>query len=176
MLDDEALAELEEFRQGKDEFFRSDSMSPIPPAERASFRGLAYYEPSEALVFDVAPEPYDPVETATMQTSDGRARTYERWARLPFEVDGRALALTVYRDPEDGGLFLPFQDETSGGETYGAGRYLELPVLEDGRVRLDFNYAYHPFCAYSPEYSCPLPPPENRLPVAIRAGERNVEG
>lgn len=90
-------------------------------------------------------------------------------------MDGQGVGLTVYRDPEGGGLFLPFQDATSGHETYPAGRYLELPVLEDGRIRLDFNYAYHPFCAYNANYSCPMPPIENKLDVPIRAGERNPE-
>src|SRR5690606_19820929 len=88
--------------------------------------------------------------------------------------DGVAVGLTLYRDPEGGDLFLPFQDETSGNETYGAGRYLDVTALEDGRVLLDFNYAYHPFCAYNPSYSCPMPPVENRLPAPIRAGERNL--
>jgi uncharacterized protein len=165
--------ELEEYRREKDEFFRTDAMSPLPRDARAGFDGLAYYPEDPAFAFVIEPEPYDEPETVTLQTSDGRARTYERWARLPFTVDGQDVALTVYVDEDAGHLFLPFQDTTSGAETYGAGRYLELPLLEDGRVLLDFNYAYHPFCAYNPTYSCPLPPAENRLPVAIRAGERN---
>ena len=93
----------------------------------------------------------------------------------PERHDNIAGDLVRARDPETGHLFLPFQDETSGRETYGAGRYLEVPVLEDGQLLLDFNYAYHPFCAYNPGYSCPIPPFENRLPVAIRAGERNPD-
>jgi len=172
-MDAEDIADLNEFRREKDAFFRTDPMSPVPPGERQSFAGLAYYEPAAALSFDVIPEPFDEIEPVVLQTSDGDTRAYDRWAHLTFEVDGRSVGLTVYRDPDTGGLFLPFRDATSGTETYGAGRYLELPVLEDGSIRLDFNYAYHPFCAYSPQYSCPIPPIENTLTVPIRAGERN---
>ncbi|MGE3961192.1 MAG: DUF1684 domain-containing protein [Dehalococcoidia bacterium] len=174
-MDTEDLAELQEFRREKDEFFRTDPMSPVLPEQRQSFTGLAYYEPTESLVFDVVPQPFEETESVVLQTSDADTRTYERWAHLPFEVDGQGVGLTVYRDPETGHLFLPFQDATSGTETYPAGRYLELPVHEDGRLRLDFNYAYHPYCAYSPYFSCPMPPIENRLEVPIRAGERNPD-
>lgn len=174
-MDAETLSDLLEFRREKDEFFRRDPMSPLLPQTRQSFSGLTYYEPDENLSFEVEPEPYEEITAVVLQTSDADTRTYDRWARLPFEVDGEHLGLTVYRDPETADFFLPFQDQTSGTETYGAGRYLELPVLEDGRLLLDFNYAYHPFCAYNPHYSCPFPPPENRLAVPIRAGERNPE-
>lgn len=174
-----APTDLDEYRAQKDEFFRTDMGSPIPPDERDAFAGLTYYPPREDLVFELHPEPYKDIESVVLETSDGAEREYERWARLSFEVDGQPAALTLYRDADHGDLFLPFQDATSGGDTYGAGRYLEVPVLdvtEDGdplQVLLDFNYAHHPFCAYNPNYSCPLPPPENRLSVPIEAGERN---
>ena len=174
-MDAETLADLETFRREKDAFFRTDPMSPVIPEQRQSFLGLAHYPPADDLTFIITPEVYDDPESAVLQTSDGDTRTYERWANLPFEVDGEPVGLTLYRDPDSGHLFLPFQDATSGRETYGAGRYLEVPVLEDGQLLLDFNYAYHPFCAYNPGYSCPIPPFENRLPVAIQAGERNPD-
>jgi len=172
-MDAESITELTLFRQEKDEFFRNDPMSPVIPEQRQAFAGLAHYPPNEALEFVVTPDLYENPESVVLQTSDADTRTYERWANLPFEVDGQEVGLTVYRDPESGHLFLPFQDATSGRETYGAGRYLEIPVLDNGQLLLDFNYAYHPYCAYNPAYSCPIPPAENRLPVPIRAGERN---
>lgn len=165
--------ELEAFRREKDDFLLTDPMSPLTQEGRNRFRGLAYFPVDHGLEFVVTPDPYDDPDVIAMPTSDGRIRPYERWAQIRFEVGGQPFTLTVYRDEESGHLFLPFLDGTSGAETYGAGRYLELPVLEDGDLLLDFNYAYHPFCAYSPRYSCPLPPDENRLPIAIRAGERN---
>ena len=82
-----------------------------------------------------------------------------------------------------GGLFLPFKDATSRTETYGGGRYLfdtaknhlPVPLLETGEtiMEIDFNYAYNPSCAYSPRWACPLAPPENVLPIPVRAGEKN---
>ena len=71
---------------------------------------------------------------------------------------------------------MPFVDATSGGETYGAGRYLELEALEDGTFLADFNLAYNPYCAYSEDYSCPVPPAENRIAVPVRAGEMQYHG
>ena len=71
---------------------------------------------------------------------------------------------------------MPFVDATSGTETYGAGRYLELEALEDGTFLADFNLAYNPYCAYSEDYSCPIPPAENRISVPVRAGEKQYQG
>lgn len=94
--------------------------------------------------------------------------------RLRFVLAGRALALTAYKvgDIRSDSLFVPFKDDTSGRETYVAGRYLDLKPEPDGTYSLDFNDAYNPYCAYSNSYSCPLPPAENDLPVPIEAGER----
>jgi uncharacterized protein (DUF1684 family) len=96
-----------------------------------------------------------------------------------FELGGESLALSLFWvEGYGGGVFLSFRDATSGKETYGAGRYLLDTVkgadlgLEDGRLVLDFNLAYQPSCSYDPAWACPLAPPENRLPVAVRAGER----
>jgi len=81
--------------------------------------------------------------------------------------------VTLFASPDMHELFLPFRDRTSGSETYGAGRYLEVePPGADGWVVVDFNLAYNPYCAYNPEWSCPIPPGENWLAVPIRAGEK----
>jgi len=102
-----------------------------------------------------------------------------RAGTFSFEVDGLPLRLTAYEidgGHEDDSVFVPFLDATSGRETYGAGRYLDLEPDEDGSYAIDFNLAYHPSCVYSPRFSCPLTPAENRLPVSIEAGERLAEG
>jgi len=163
--------ELEAYRAAKDAFFRDEPDSPLLPSARRTFAGLAYYPEDPNLAFTVIPEPYDEIEVIEMGTSDGDVREYERWARFRFPVAGVEQSLTVFRDRDTGGLFLPFVDAGAGVEAYGAGRYVELPI-EDGRLILDFNYAYHPFCAYNPGYSCPIPPAENRLSVHISAGQR----
>jgi hypothetical protein len=94
---------------------------------------------------------------------------------LGFTVNGTPLTLVAFADLESTSmnrLFVPFTDTTSGTDTYGGGRYLELEKTPTGLYDLDFNRAYHPFCVYNPTFDCPIPPKENRLPIAIRAGER----
>jgi uncharacterized protein len=100
-------------------------------------------------------------------------RAVSKSPELPFP-EGAVVRLHAYRAAEgkDHGLFVPFRDATSGKETYGAGRYLDLEPREDDLYELDFNRAYHPYCAYDDAWSCTLPPPENRLPVRVEAGER----
>ena len=166
------------FRADKDTFFVNDPHSPIPPDERSAFTGLPYYPLNEALRFDdLRLEPYTGDEPSTFQipTSDGKLRPARRAGILRFALDGNPGQLTGYTfegDDDDGSLFVPFLDATSGTETYGAGRYLDLEPDDDGSYVLDFNLAYHPSCVYDPRFSCPLTPTENRLPVRIEAGER----
>ena len=97
---------------------------------------------------------------------------HERAGVARFDVAGEEVTLTLY-DTGHPGYFLPFRDATSGTETYGAGRYLDLDRNPDGTLLIDFNLAYNPLCAYNDSYSCPLPPIENWLSVPIRAGEKD---
>jgi uncharacterized protein (DUF1684 family) len=165
------------FRADKDDYFASNPHSPIPEAERAAFTGLPYYPIDTSLRFDDLPlEPYtgDAPSDFDIPTSDGRLRPAHRAGYLSFQLDGATHRLTAYTfDGGDGeSLFVPFLDGTSGTETYGAGRYLDLEPEDDGTYSLDFNLAYHPSCVYDMKYSCPLTPAENRLPTRIEAGER----
>ena len=108
-------------------------------------------------------------------TSTGNVREQVVAGQLVFEADGAEHRLTAFLTSNAEGyeiLFVPFRDLTSGGETYGAGRYVEVPYDPEAELlELDFNYAYNPSCVYSPSYDCPYPPPQNRLSVAVRAGE-----
>ena len=169
-----------QFRADKDAFFREAPQSPIPAAERDAFTGLPYYAVDPALVFDeLALEPYAGSEPVRFEipTSDDKLRPAERAGMFRFAIDGTEQTLTAY--VFEGGstesVFVPFADATSGSETYGAGRYLDVEREEDGTYTLDFNLAYHPSCVYDPRFSCPLTPAENRLRVPIRAGERLAE-
>lgn len=168
---------VEGFRLDKDEFFKTMPGSPIPEGERATFTGLPYFPVDEVMVFEGLPlEPYTGDEPSNFQipTSDGKLRPAHRAGVLRFELDGVPRQLTAYTfDGGDGeSLFVPFLDQTSGTETYGAGRYLDLEPEDDGTYTLDFNLAYHPSCVYDIKFSCPLTPAENRLRVRIEAGER----
>lgn len=168
---------IEGFREDKDDFFRTNARSPIPEADRGAFVGLPYYLVDESLAFEERTlEPYTGDQPSNFQipTSDGQLRPAHRAGILKFEIAGASQQLTAYTfDGGDGeSLFVPFLDETSGTETYGAGRYLDLEPEEDGTYSLDFNLAYHPSCVYDTKFSCPLTPAENRLPLRIEAGER----
>lgn len=166
--------ELTAMRHEKDTFFRQSPHSPLSPEQQARFSGLRYYPPNEALEFAVTVQPFADQKRMQMQTSTGDVQTYVRYGEFTFEVEGQTARLTVYSGPN--GFFLPFVDANGGGETYGAGRYLEPEKLGDSRFLVDFNQAYNPYCAYSSGWSCPIPPSENRISVAIRAGEMSPEG
>jgi uncharacterized protein (DUF1684 family) len=164
-------------REAKDEYFRTDPHSPIPPEEREAFEGLAYYPIDGAYRFERPLDRHDEPESLTVGTSTGGEREYHRWGEFHVDVDGESVTVQAYKaDPADDRLWVPFRDETSGGETYGAGRYLDLEAdthrTDEGTWILDFNEAYNPTCAYADQYECPLPPAENWLPVRIEAGEK----
>ena len=110
-----------------------------------------------------------------MATTTGAEQVYRPFGFVSFQVDGEPTQVTLYASEGSHELFLPFRDATSGHETYGAGRYLDLHAHGD-EVVIDFNYAYNPYCAYNPDWSCPLPPAENWLKVPIRAGEKEFPG
>jgi len=173
------MSELDDFRADKDAFFREHPSSPLLPEQRESFPGLSYFPEDEALVVraELETEGVDLDESIVMQTTTGGEQAYRRAGIVRFEVDGQPAEVTLFSSREMHELFLPFRDATSGKESYGAGRYLEVdPPALDGRVVIDFNYAYNPYCAYNPEWSCPIPPGENWLAVPIGAGERAFEG
>jgi uncharacterized protein len=183
-MDAEGYAEeLAEFRKSKDEFFASSPQSPIPHEERhGGFAGLRYYPPDVAYRVEAEVVPFEKPDVVQLATSTGEIRAQLRYAELRFRLGDRDLKLIGFAEPDEHHtheLFVPFRDATSGRETYGAGRYLEIEA-EHGpsgeTAVVDFNLAYNPYCAYSPYYSCPVPPAENTLPVAITAGERNYEG
>jgi uncharacterized protein (DUF1684 family) len=169
------------YRAEKDAFFKTSPNSPVPADEREAFNGLPYYPIDVDLVVDgLVLEPYVGDEPTTFQipTSDGKLRPARRAGTFTFELDGapRRLAAYTFESSPSDTLFLPFLDQTSGHETYGAGRYLDLEPDDDGTYAIDFNLAYHPSCVYAPQFSCPLTPAENRLAMRIEAGERLPEG
>jgi uncharacterized protein (DUF1684 family) len=164
------------FRSHKDELFRSHPQSPLPEERRASFAGLPYwpYQAEARVVAQFEPLPVERPE----QANEVR---FSRIGTLSFTYAGQALTLGAHWiEGYAGGLFVPFRDATCGSETYGGGRYLLDTIksadlgsdLSAGTIVLDFNYAYHPSCAYDPRWVCPLAPPENRLAIPIRVGER----
>ncbi len=161
---------IDAFRANKDEYLRTNPHSPLPYEYRDSFDGLPYFDWNPALAFAAEIVAADGAEI-TIATSDGAERTYRRAAHVTVEIGGEQQTLALF-DTGHPGLFLPFRDATSGRETYGGGRYLDLQPNAEGTVVIDFNQAYSPFCAYNDGYSCALPPTENWMKVPIAAGEK----
>lgn len=168
-----------DWRATRDLLFAEHPQSPLP--DPASFKGLDYfdYDPALRVLGTVQAAEEVPVEITT--STDG-TYSFVRYAEVKFELLGEELSLDcLWLTGYGGGLFLSFRDETSGSETYGACRYLydtvkgaDLGEIE-GKLVLDFNFAYNPSCSYDPRWVCPLAPPPNRLDIRIEAGEKHVE-
>ena len=168
------------WRETRNELFRSHPQSPLPAERRDSFAGLEYwpYDPEARVVAELEDVDAEPQPVAT---SGSEQIAFRPFARASFELAGEQLSLEVsWLAAYGGGAFLSFRDATSGRESYGGGRYLLDTVKgadlgeDDGRLVLDFNFAYNPSCSYDPGWVCPLAPPANRLAVAVEAGEKHV--
>jgi hypothetical protein len=143
--------------------------------EKKAFEHLLYFPPDRGYAVPATLVKLAEPEQIEMLTSRSLKKTFYRYARIQFQLDGEDLELTAFKSTLDGEgseyLFIPFRDATSGHETYGAGRFLDLDEPQTDDFVLDFNRAYNPLCNYSPGFNCPIPPRENHLDVAIRAGE-----
>ncbi len=165
------------WRETRDELFASHPQSPLP--DRAGFGGLSYfpYDPEFRVLAGV--EPTEP-ESREITGSAGSTVVFTRFALARFDLVGERRSLELYwLEGYGGGIFVPFGDATNGDESYGPGRYVLDSVkgadlgMEDGRLVLDFNFAYNPSCSYDDRWACPLCPPPNRLGIPIPAGERS---
>lgn len=175
---DEWKAQIERERRDKDRFFAEHWQSPIPPADRAEFRGLDYYPPDPDSRFEIEFHEHRDKKTVRMAYTKGEERDFVQWGEFRFRIGGEECVLRAYKSEAEGeGLFIPFRDATCGQETYGAGRYLDLDSAKnrtaDGKWILDLNRAYNPWCVFSENYTCPFVPQENWLMVPICAGEKN---
>jgi uncharacterized protein len=174
----ESADALQRERREKDIAFKTGRDSPIPQADRDRFTGLSYFDINPAVRFRLKLNRYFNPVRIRMGTNTGEIHSALRYGYFAFEVQGKLCKLQVYRVeevPENAGgpyLFVPFRDATTGRETYGAGRYIDLKENTSGIYDLDFNRAYNPSCAYGKGYSCPIPPAENTIPVPIKAGEK----
>ncbi|MDN5212841.1 DUF1684 domain-containing protein [Fulvivirgaceae bacterium BMA12] len=166
---------IQKERADKDTYLLTSKESPLSEEDKRNFQGLSYYPVNELFKVKASLELIPAREIVTMPTSDGKEKRYRKFANARFELKGKMLQLVVYEPLQklDNLLFLPFADGTSALETYGAGRYLDFEVPDGDELIIDFNLAYNPYCAYSDKYSCPLPPRENFMSIAIEAGEKN---
>ena len=158
-----------------DRFMRESAQSPVPAARRAEFPPLSYFPVDESYRIPAALTVARGAQVIEIPTSTGQRRPMRRIGALEFTLKGQPLSLTAFVDATSNDmdrLFVPFGDLTNGTETYPGGRYLDLDRTATGVYDLDFNRAYHPYCVFNVEYDCPFPPPENRLKIPIRAGEK----
>ena len=183
-------AAWERWRLARDDLFRNHAQSPLPVDERARFGGLSYfsYDPAYRMQARVVPanEPAAPLALASgglveLPSSGQESFAFRRIGQVHLSGPLAGSVLPVFwMEGYAGGIFLPFRDATSGIETYAAGRYLLDTVKgadqgadpEQRDLVLDFNLAYHPSCAYDSKWNCPLAPPQSRLSVPVRVGER----
>jgi len=166
--------QIQTARAALDQMYRNQPDKPIPAARMSEFLPLKYFPPDPDYVVPASLNPSKERIEAEMPTSQGKIRKHQRVGVLEFTLKGQPLTLGAFVEAGAGldRLFVPFSDMTSGMETYPAGRYLELDRTSSGVYTIDFNKAYNPYCYYNPDYDCPIPPRESRLPLPIRAGER----
>jgi uncharacterized protein (DUF1684 family) len=172
------------FRLRRDQLFREHPQSALDEQQKRAFRGLTYFPYQRAFCVPARIETDIEPARLVVAMDASEEMTMTRVARLRFTVQGQEATLMLYwLNIYGGGLFLPFRDATSPAESYGGGRYLfdtikgsdflPAPGADPRRfLLLDFNYAYNPSCAYNDRWVCPLAPPENRLDIAIGAGEK----
>ena len=170
------LAGLEAYWAGVDSAYRDTLHSPLPKEDRSGFTSLPRFTTDRSYLVEARFVP-DVGEVFGMKTTTEREPKYQQVGTLHFTVGGTEQRLTVYKnidlsrlDDYRNYLFVPFTDLTNGETTYGGGRYIDLEGPLGETVELDFNRAYNPYCAYGGRYSCPIPPPDNHLEVAVKAG------
>lgn len=151
----------------------TEDCSPVPQARRAKLLPLRYYEIDPSYNVPAALRLSEDRPVFEMPTSTGTLRRMERVGVLEFKLNGQPMTLAAF--VEEGTrrietLFVPFADQTTGKETYSAGRYLDLHPTPTGIYAVDFNKAYNPYCAYDTVWVCPLPPAANTLPFPVHAG------
>ncbi|MFQ5769862.1 MAG: DUF1684 domain-containing protein [bacterium] len=171
--------QIQKYRMEKDLSFKISVTSPIPDDHKKNFQGLNYFPIDLKYRFQAPLRLYHEKKTFKIVTSSGLQRDAQKYGYFEFEMKGKDCILQVYKlldiqEKYPDYLFVPFMDATTGKESYPAGRYLDFQENDSGIYDLDFNLAYNPSCAYGKAgYNCPIPPAENRLEVAIKAGEKS---
>ena len=169
-----------EYQKKLNASFKDASRSPLKKKDLKNFKGLDFFPVSDEYVVVAKLIKTKNAPTFKMATTTNRKPLYKEYGKLQFTIQGKELELTIYQSQDDlrdekykDYLFLPFTDDTSGNESYGGGRYMDVMTTDersDGTIVLNFNNSYNPYCAYNDKYSCPLTPRKNHLDVEIKAG------
>jgi uncharacterized protein (DUF1684 family) len=172
------IEKIEKERERQYKFIRFNIESPLTEEQKRTFTELTFYDIDPDYKIKARLLPIENKKVREVPLTDGSMQRYIEHSYAEFELGGKTnklLLLQAMDETDKRNFFLAFADETSARETYGGGRYLN--VRQDGKnsITLDFNLAYNPYCAYNPDYACPIPPKENLLDIAIAAGEKNYK-
>ncbi len=158
-------------------FYENPETTPLSVEDQKNFKGITFFPMTEKYVVTAQYTPIENGKVIDFPTSAKKIKQYRELGTAAFTIDNQPQVLTLYVPAEaisgsEDLVFVPFRDATSGMTSYGAGRYLELSRqdLDKAPLTLDFNRAYNPYCAYSGDYNCPIPPDNNTLSVKIEAG------
>lgn len=171
------ILEIEQFRKELNKDYKDPSHSPLTKKDRRKFKGHYFYSINleYRIIANIVLTPES--DTFGMKTTTDRKPLYRKYGIAYFNIKGKPLQLSIYQNIEfsqieahSNSLFLLFNDQTNGDESYGGGRYIDLTKTNNSEIIIDFNMSYNPYCHYNSKYSCPIPPPENSLPIAIEAG------
>lgn len=165
------------FQEELNREFSDSASSPLNKEDLKTFDSLKFYPINDKLRIEAKFVKSEQTNTIKMKTSTKRQPVYDIYGQATFTINNKEYTLNLYqshrlREKEDykNYLFLPFNDITNGKETYGGGRYIDLEIPNGNTITIDFNKAYHPYCAYNAKYSCPVPPIENFLDFKVEAG------
>jgi len=179
---DDVVKKINDHRKEQEDTFRDAEKSPLEKKERKKFKGLNYYPIDVSYSVSARFIKNETPVLFKMKTTTTRLPEYVKYGEVVFLLDGQEYKLEVYQSPDlmkrpgyEDYLFIPFTDETNGKETYDVGRYIEFRIPTSENVVVDFNLCYNPYCSYSPNYSCPIPPEVNHLPREIKAGEKKYK-
>ncbi len=178
ILDGRYVDSIQKLRFTKDRECNDSVTSPLDSENRRLFRGLHYYPVNRKWKVDAMFIVDTTASIFGMKTSTDRLPLYRKYGTVHFSIGTEPFQLTVFqnmdhlkKNPDSKYLFLPFNDLTSGKTSYGGGRYIDMEITDKETITIDFNLAYNPYCAYASRWSCPVPPPENFLNLAVEAGE-----
>jgi uncharacterized protein len=181
-FNEEYVKEIQKFRDNKNQMLKSSEESPLDRKQKKQFDSLFYFpiNPTYRIQAELVKLPIN--EIIEIGTTGNKPRRYKKYALAHFQLGNQKHELVLLQATDrltealhKNTLFLPFTDSSSGDETYGGGRYLDIELTEEKTITLDFNMAYNPYCAYNSTYDCPIPPKENNLSIKILAGEKKFE-
>lgn len=169
--------EIYAFQKELNTQYKDKVHSPLTKKDRRKFKGHRFFAVDLNYRVNATIELTPKSDTFGMKTSTERKPLYRQYGVAHFSINGAKCSLNIYQNIKysqiegyEKSLFLLFNDQTNGSESYGGGRYIDLEINDDNAMVIDFNKSYNPYCHYNSKYSCPIPPPENNLPVAINAG------